>query len=420
MKIGSWNVRGLNSGLKQREVRSLLLKCKLSALCIMEPNLTHQRHQHLKTHGFQQWSSEQRVCINNRSRMLLFWDSQLITLEIKEWKDQYIHTLIQSKVAGTFYAVTFIYGQLSVTSRRSMWEDLHRIATSMELPWLIMGDFNSPLSPMDKCGGMDVTSYATADFLDFVIRAGMEDLHATGCQFTWTNGRVVCKLDRAMVNKIWLEQDRSSVVEFRPPGIFSDHASCIISILELQRPQAKPFKFYNMWTTHQDFGQLVHENWTLADSMIREGVCQFKLKQKLLLLKKPLRQLNKESYQHIQERAKRAQIHLEEVQERVLTQGSVDEEYTEARKAADLLSQAEYLFYQQRAKHAYFNQVDRNTPFFHSLVKRNNKRREIVAIEKDDGVSTTSPQKVAQTFVRYYQELLGTQVVRASFQAECM
>ncbi|XP_042467500.1 uncharacterized protein LOC122050678 [Zingiber officinale] len=315
----------------------------------MEPNLTASKHQQMTSNSFRQWSSEQRVGINNRSRMLLFWNPHCVSLEIKQWEEPFIHTIIQCKVVGTYYAVTFVYGQLSIPSRRHMWESLHQIATTMDLPWLIMGDFNSPLSSSDKCGGMDVTSYASADFLEFVIMAGMEDLHATGCKFTWTNGREVCKLDRAMVNKTWLEQDKSSVAEFRPPGIFSDHASCIVSILEPQRPQAKSFKFYNMWTTHHDFSRLVQENWTLANSMIREGVCQFKLKQKLLLLKKPLQQLNKESYQHIQERAKRGQIHLEEVQERVLTRGSVDEEYKEARNAADLLAQAEYLFYQQRA-----------------------------------------------------------------------
>ncbi|XP_074557015.1 uncharacterized protein LOC141812990 [Curcuma longa] len=131
----------------------------------------------------------------------------------------------------------------------------------MDLPWLLIGNFNSPLSPDDKGGGLDVSSHATEDFQEFAFKARVEDLHSTSCQFTWTNGHVICKLDRTRVNALWLEQDRSNYAEFRPPGVFSDHASCIVSILESSRRKAKPFKFFNKWTTHLDFTQIVQSQW---------------------------------------------------------------------------------------------------------------------------------------------------------------
>lgn len=45
-----------------------------------------------------------------------------------------------------------------------MWEGLHQIVETIDLPWLIIGDFNSSFSPANKQGGMDVISYATNDF----------------------------------------------------------------------------------------------------------------------------------------------------------------------------------------------------------------------------------------------------------------
>ncbi|XP_074577497.1 uncharacterized protein LOC141833890 [Curcuma longa] len=221
--------------------------------------------------------------------MLLLWDSRVITLEIQAWTEQYIHTHIKPQVTGTSYAVTFVYGQLTITSRRRLWEGLQNIAESMDLPWLILGDFNSPLSPADKRGGLDVTTYATSDFQDFVTMAGVEDLHSVGCQFTWTNGRVVCKLDRAMVNALWLEQDRSSYAEFHPPGVYSDHAICTVSILDAGRRKPKPFKFFNMWTTHPNFTQTVQDFWEHAETGIETGTAQYRLRQKLRQLKHPLR-----------------------------------------------------------------------------------------------------------------------------------
>lgn len=113
-----------------------------------------------------------------------------------------------------------------------MWTALQHITDGMDLPWLLLGDFNSPLSPADKQGGIDVTTYATSDFRDFVMTAGVEDLHSIVCQFTWTNGRIVCKLDRAMVNKTWLEQDRSSFADFKAPG--GTLRSCLLYCIHLR------------------------------------------------------------------------------------------------------------------------------------------------------------------------------------------
>lgn len=172
------------------------------------------------------------------------------------------------------------------------------------------------------------------------------------------------QIDHAMVNRLWLEKDRSSFAKFRGPGILSNNASCIVSLLENTRHQVKAFKFYNMWMTHPNFNQLLQDNLDQTNAWITTGSTQYKLKQKLTILKKALRQLNHHNYQHIQERAKRAKQHLENIQQRGLTQGIMDEQYREARKTMDMLAQAKYLFYLQHVKHKYFKEFDRNTSFF--------------------------------------------------------
>lgn len=91
------------------------------------------------------------------------------------------------------------------------------------------------------------------------------------------------------------------------------------------------------------------------------------------------------------------------------------EGYTEAKKAAAMLARAEYLFYLQQAKHKYFKEVDRNTPFFHSLVRRNNKCREIVAVERGSGEVTTKHEEVVTEFTNYFQALLRVQTDRIPF-----
>lgn len=49
---------------------------------------------------------------------------------------------------------------------------------------LVVDDFNSHLPLVDKQGGLRVTNHCTADFEDFVMKEGMEDMHSYGCHYT--------------------------------------------------------------------------------------------------------------------------------------------------------------------------------------------------------------------------------------------
>ncbi|KAL0401731.1 UNVERIFIED_CONTAM: Retrovirus-related Pol polyprotein from type-2 retrotransposable element R2DM [Sesamum latifolium] len=53
---------------------------------------------------------------------------------------------------------------------------------------------------------------------------------------------------------------------------------------------------------------------------------------------------------------------------------------------------------------------DRNTKFFHDMVKRNAARSSILAITKSDGTVVTSAADIGHEFVAYYTSLLGTEV----------
>ncbi|KAK4427378.1 Midasin [Sesamum alatum] len=52
---------------------------------------------------------------------------------------------------------------------------------------------------------------------------------------------------------------------------------------------------------------------------------------------------------------------------------------------------------------------DRNTKFFHDMVKRNATKSSIMAITKNDGSTITSTEDIGQEFVAFYTSLLGTE-----------
>lgn len=51
------------------------------------------------------------------------------------------------------FLVTFVYGYPDKQKRKSLWDRLNQIALPIAEPWVLLGDFNSVLSPDEKRGG---------------------------------------------------------------------------------------------------------------------------------------------------------------------------------------------------------------------------------------------------------------------------
>ncbi|KAL0401736.1 UNVERIFIED_CONTAM: hypothetical protein Slati_4203500 [Sesamum latifolium] len=99
------------------------------------------------------------------------------------------------------------------------------------------------------------------------------------------------------------------------------------------------------------------------------------------------------------------QLHLESNPEDAVVRGSLGD----LRKKAVFLAEAERHFYYQKAKIHFLKIGDRNTKFFHDMVKRNAAKSSILAITKSDGSTITSAADIRQEFVAYFTSLLGTE-----------
>ncbi|KAG6532693.1 hypothetical protein ZIOFF_006543 [Zingiber officinale] len=51
------------------------------------------------------------------------------------------------------------------------------------------------------------------------------------------------------------------MTEFLTPGHTSDYTPCLVTIMGEGERVNKPFKFYNMWTTHEDYNIVVASKW---------------------------------------------------------------------------------------------------------------------------------------------------------------
>ncbi|XP_075076577.1 uncharacterized protein LOC107792041 [Nicotiana tabacum] len=119
------------------------------------------------------------------------------------------------------FVLTLIYAKCDAIERIELWDSLYAMASDMDAPWLVGGDFNVIWDEEEKLGGLPVSLNEIDDFRHCINTCNLFDLGFKGSIFTWWNGRaeedcIFKILDRCLAN-----------VEFQQkfPGIEVQHLS---------------------------------------------------------------------------------------------------------------------------------------------------------------------------------------------------
>ena len=88
------------------------------------------------------------------------WDPRNIKLMVMEQDSQVMHCFIETINNDLRFHYSFIYAHVNTVKRRSLWKSLHKFSRSInDDPWVILGDFNTTLDPLEKStGGSKVTT----------------------------------------------------------------------------------------------------------------------------------------------------------------------------------------------------------------------------------------------------------------------
>ncbi|KAL0323598.1 UNVERIFIED_CONTAM: hypothetical protein Sangu_1979100 [Sesamum angustifolium] len=121
MKIGFWNVRGFNRPLKQNGVAHLIKNNQLCLLGILETKLAATAIPKIINRLFPGWCQANNFDAIAGGRILLSGTPQLL-----------------------------IFTRRIYRHKRSMWEKLLELGQPLNMPWIILGDFNCVKSPAEK------------------------------------------------------------------------------------------------------------------------------------------------------------------------------------------------------------------------------------------------------------------------------
>ncbi|XP_071933804.1 uncharacterized protein [Coffea arabica] len=204
------------------------------------------------------------------------------------------------------------------------------------------------------------------EFNEVMFNCALSNVDFDGAQFTWTNGTVWQRLDRALTNVAWNEVFGCSKVSHLSRGR-SDHAPLLIQYGDVTAT-APSFRFLNVWRNHSEFLPVVRKVWQTPVSAT--GMRRFFFK--LCNTKAKLRQWNRDSFGYISQTIRDAEDFL---QPRELEYDNARDEITKARlgeaRAAHTHALAiECDYWRQKASIKWIQSGDGNTKFFHSVVRK--------------------------------------------------
>ena len=98
-----------------------------------------------------------------------------------------------------------MYASSRTAERIILWNNLIKIAELHDMPWVLAGDFNEPLTEENKFRGRVVSVNRLLLFKDCLDKCNMIDIGFSGARFTWTNRRefqalIQERIDRVFVN----------------------------------------------------------------------------------------------------------------------------------------------------------------------------------------------------------------------------
>ncbi|XP_020254145.1 uncharacterized protein LOC109831220 [Asparagus officinalis] len=392
-------------------VRNHISQYHLSFIALIETKIKESLLDATAKKIAKKWKWLSTVRGSEKARILILWDQNFFDIQVIKNSDQHITCYMKSLDGRLSCIVSTVYGFNRQEARKELWEDLKQISQNIRnVPWRICGDYNCLLSNEEKLGGINLTEADTKDFKKFIEDCNLRHLKTQGCFYTWNNkqdanSRIWCRLDRALINDAWIDEYISSHVEFMLPNL-SDHSPAIVSVYDDLKQGKKPFKFFKMWTKHENYIPTVSKIWHTHV----QGYTMYSVYAKLKMLKKELIELNKKHFHNISEQVQRAKFALEDAQ-RILHSDPLNSDFIAHKKKCILtynkLLDCELSFYRQKTRINWNVHGDRSSKLFQSIAKYKRHNNRILALYNSKGDKITDDEGIVQELTSYYKNLMG-------------
>ncbi|XP_058726600.1 uncharacterized protein LOC131597960 [Vicia villosa] len=231
---------------------------------------------------------------HENGRLWIGWDPRIWEIKNVMSSEQYLHSEVYL-ANGTFsHYMTAIYALNQLSHRKNLWNDIQSLGDRINMPWIIIGDYNNVLKVNDRMGGNEVQEYEYRDLENMMEAIGVYEHETQGPHFTWSNKHsqnlIHSRIDRALCNSLWFTKFQDSRIDVLNPHI-SDHSPLKVWMdrHNMISRQKRRFKFLNCVTEKPEFMEILRSNWQQEI----EGRPMYKLWRKLFRLQPELQKLNR-------------------------------------------------------------------------------------------------------------------------------
>ncbi|XP_042954601.1 uncharacterized protein LOC122291014 [Carya illinoinensis] len=275
----------------QKRLKSLVKKHRVSVVAILEP--FHEESKMPRLASFLEFS---KFCCNEYSggKAWLFWKEEY-GFEVLNMTNQSLSGWFHLGTNQVF--VTFVYAKCTMLECRGLSGELDSISI-VDDPWLVVGDFNVICSDSERIGGNPRPVSTMVEFNESLDNCGLVEMRVHGRSMSWCNdhngrSRSWARLDLPVMNVAFSNLFGSVYMEYlmREP---SNHCPMVVHVCPPRLQYGpSPFRFQNMWCSHESFFKCVEEAW--AEPAVG-GSGLYKLAAKLKKVKVTLKQWNQNTF----------------------------------------------------------------------------------------------------------------------------
>ncbi|XP_019462952.1 PREDICTED: uncharacterized protein LOC109361876 [Lupinus angustifolius] len=371
--ILSWNIRGAINKDGRQHARYLVRMFKPLIIVLMKTHYQFSRAEYLwNSLGYVKSGIVEAVGHARGIWVLLAMDNVLCTIVVNSC-NQAISLKLQCSSKEWIFSA--IYASSSSRDCELLWDYLLSFHSSVQLPWLLLGDFNEVFLSSEVRGDFFNHSHAHR-FSQVLERCGLMDIGAIGSQFTWFRREVIgCsiakKLDRGLCDNAW-------GIAF-PRGMSRILFSCIQIIVPCWFGVVAILMAFAIDPSVRCGGHnVVHEAWLKGNVDVVEGLHR---------VREDAIQFNNNTFGNIFQRKRRVKARIRGVQLRLLD--FVDRHLVRLdiqlrREYNNILKQKELLWF-LKSREQWVKFGDRNTKFFHTQTIIRRKRNNIHGLFLEDG-----------------------------------
>lgn len=405
MKVLFWNIRGMGSHARKRQLKELLNNKEVDIVCLQETKKELFTERELNSfQGGKNFSWCWKASRGASGGILIGVNSDLAEAIETHVGAFFLSCVLKIKKDNFVWEIVCVYGPVDNTLKNGFLDELSWHIQFRLHPVLLGGDFNMYRFASEKSNG-NLDLRCMNMFNNFITGLDLRELHRIGPRFTWTNKQdnpTQKVLDRILVTDDWDNKYPNSVLS-SILRVGSDHIPILLDTCEGNIERSRYFKFESAWLAAENFKEMVTQKMpTRDDSYILEfwnkkqaeltrflkgwGInahCE-RVRGKQVLQKK---------LEMIEAKALENELSPDEWQERYALENNLEQLY-----------EMEELYWHNRSGGQWILEGDRNTDYCHRIANERKKRCSITSL-MDGDTELTSKEDLKNHIVNYSKSL---------------